>query len=494
MKHLYVLAFVLFNVTFSQINLDTSFNGAGLFNDNTPESQGPFVIKDFVELPSKAVILVGEKRLTNSIFGQNDLMVVKLKADGTVDTSFATNGVYRLNYQNDYDYASSVALQADGKILVGGGISSGGAFHGGLIRLNPNGSLDPSFGSGGIKLYHLSSAQDHINDILVTTSGIYLGYQKGVNGSVIQQSVILKVLVNGDLDTSFGTNGVLEFSYASGAVHESLKIAKDASNRLIALYHESISGVGKLKVWRVSMTGAIDTSFGVNGVFEHAQTNDNCNIQVKGNELFLTGQHSSPGVKLMKVRENGQLDATFGVSGVVNVNPNHSFAKDLIVHDDGKITVAGSRVGNKATLYRFNANGTIDTSFGTNGVLSFDHAGIKVFKYNSDKSKYLGVSYTLEGLMFKPLSWIGRYTDTTLSIQEQDYVVGVAVYPNPMKEVLNIQSNTIVQRIVLHDALGKKVMEVSNSNSLNTSGLSKGVYMLAITFKNGQQLVKKVVK
>ena len=496
MKQIYLLAFVLFNVTFSQINLDTSFNTTGLFNDNTPASQGPFVIKDVVELPSKAIILVGEKRLTNSIFGQNDLMVVKLKADGSLDLTFATNGVYRLNYQNDYDYASSVAVQSDGKILVGGAISSGGAFHGALIRLNQSGSLDTTFGSGGIKLYHLSSAQDKINDILITTSGIYLGYQKGVNGTIVQRAAICKVLNNGNFDTSFGTNGVLDFNYTSGASDEALKLVQDSSNRLVAQYYSS-STTSKVKVWRFSTEGNIDTSFGANGLYEYVQTDAFCNIRAMGNSLMLLGGNSGPGITLRKLKENGQLDTTFGASGVVVFNQNNSRAKDFVVHNDGRLTVAGSSAGNKATLYRFLSNGTTDASFGTNGVLPFDHSGVTVFKYNSNKSQYLGISFTVDTSNLaspKPLSWIGRYSDTTLSITDQNYNVGVTIYPNPMKEVLTIKSSAIVQQMALYDALGKKVLEQSNTNTLKTSVLSKGIYLLELTFKNGHRVIKKVVK
>ena len=497
MKHIYLLAFMLFNVTFSQISLDTSFNTTGLFNDNAPASQGPFVIKDVVELPSKAIILVGEKRLTNSIFGQNDLMVVKLKANGTVDTSFATNGVYRLNYQNDYDQANAVALQADGKILVAGDISSGGAFHGAIIRLNADGSLDTTFGSGGIKLHHLSSAQDKINDILVTDSGIYLGYLKGVNGTVVNRASVCKILANGNLDTSFGVNGVLDFNYTSGASDEELKLLQDASNRLVAQYYSSFSGGSKVKVIRFSTAGSIDTSFGTGGVYEYQQNDSSCNMRVIGNTLVLSGRNSGAGIVLRKLKENGQLDTSFGTSGVVTFDKNNSRAEDVVIHDDGKITVAGSSAGNKATLYRFQSNGAIDTSFGTNGVLTFAHSGIRVFRFNNEKSKYLGISFTIDSSNMaspKPLSWIGRYTDMTLSISDESYDNDVVIFPNPMKERLYIKTKAVVKYIKLYDTLGKTMLVSMNSKAINTSGLSAGLYVLEVVFKNGQTVVKKVVK
>src|SRR6185369_4314536 len=132
------------------------------------------------------------------------LAVLRLDTDGSVDTSFGTGGVYA---NGAIEGEQSVVFQSDGKIIVGGALDQGCAPCGdfAVLRLNTNGTLDTTFGSGGIASTNLNGA-DRIKDLeiepddsIVAVGGVGFGF------SGAGETGIVRFLANGALDPSFGT-------------------------------------------------------------------------------------------------------------------------------------------------------------------------------------------------------------------------------------------------------------------------------------------------
>jgi uncharacterized delta-60 repeat protein len=148
--------------------------------------------------------------------GAWDFGVVRYNVDGTLDASFGVGGVLTTDLAGHQDEASAVVVQADGRILVvGGGVLPnpfGHFFDFAAVRYDTNGALDSSFGVGGKVLTDFTSGSDFANDVVIQADG------KIVLGGWIAHPANIEVLIdfgaarydaNGALDSTFGANGLV---------------------------------------------------------------------------------------------------------------------------------------------------------------------------------------------------------------------------------------------------------------------------------------------
>ena len=264
---------------------------SGEFSDNDVVDEGPFQMKGVRVLPDSKLIVFGDKKLTISLSGQNDLMLVKLTEDGTVDTSFADNGIFRLDVDGNFDRVEDVELLPDGKILVAGATSVGGNFHGYVLRLNADGSLDETFQSDGIRIIpRLTGGQESVNDILVSGENIYLAYMKGnATYPARQYAVLGKMTLDGELDETFGSEGFVKLPNESeDDTHSDFKLMLTTSNKLIASYAIPIQA--KATVWCLETDGTINTDFADDGKFEIESYYTHLNVRERfdGKYIVLT--------------------------------------------------------------------------------------------------------------------------------------------------------------------------------------------------------------
>lgn len=288
--------------------------------------------------------------------------------DGTLDTSFGTNGKVVTTVNGVVEKAKGVALQSDGKIVVAGytySEISGNDFV--CIRYNTNGSLDTSFGNNGKVTVDLQlGSDDKANglDIEANTGKIILGgySDDGTN----KQGALVKLNTDGSLDTTFGTQGKVLTDFTPSA---NATIRQDEF-RVIKIHQ---------------LTGNI----------------------IAGGTSFLATNDSKP--IMARYTSNGSLDTTFNTTGKITSLPNtidgwtFLFSiEDLAVKSNGKITAVGYIKPTTGALYyysdnytcRINANGTLDTTFDQDGYDSFLYATsdnvASSIVLNPDDSFYFG--------------------------------------------------------------------------------------------------------
>jgi len=249
-----------------------------------------------------------------------DPLVVRVLHDGGIDTSFNIGGV------GPDESVSCLALQADGKILVGGGFRN---FNGrpsrGIVRLNTDGSLDTSFAS-------LTSASFlRVAEIVVQPDGKILiaGTLPNINGSTMNNLVRLDS--NGNLDVAFNANLV------SGQVIEDVKLQSDGKILLGGLF-SNINGIPRQNLARLHSNGSVDTSFntamGANSYITDMAIQADGKIIVGG--LFTTYAGMGRG-RIARVNADGSLDASF-FPGIGFNNP----VNRVVLHTNGSILVVGS--------------------------------------------------------------------------------------------------------------------------------------------------------
>jgi len=199
-------------------SLDETFNGTGktIVNLNTnPEIYDAYNMVYGITLQADGKILV-VGNTTNPLGTDVDMVVLRINDNGSLDSSFDKDGILILHFSDNWDQCLSVALQNDGKIIVGGSSSTESATYFALARLNPDGSLDNSFDGDGKQTTDMGPYwTDMINSFAIQPDGkiIAAGYTEIIyNG--IGGGGLVRYNTNGSIDSSFGDNGKVLSPYA----------------------------------------------------------------------------------------------------------------------------------------------------------------------------------------------------------------------------------------------------------------------------------------
>jgi uncharacterized delta-60 repeat protein/uncharacterized repeat protein (TIGR01451 family) len=297
---------------------------------------------------------------------------------GDLDPSFGTDGKVTTDFLGDTDECHDMAIQTDGKIvLVGRSNGSGGDFDFALARYNSDGSLDTSFGSGG------KVTTDFGNDEIGYAVAIQSDGKIVAVGSSWWPSssswALARYNSNGNLDTSFGSNGKVITDLGSGKDHAT-DIAIQPDGKIVVTGSREGGSVNSFYAYDIALVcynsdGSLDTSFGSSGKviadFGREETGSALAIQADG-KIVIAGQsiaYYNHYPLLARYNSNGSLDTSFGSNGKV-IDSFGGGYNDVAIQTDGKIVVVGGEAD--FILVRYNSNGSLDTSFGTDGKVTTD--------------------------------------------------------------------------------------------------------------------------
>jgi uncharacterized delta-60 repeat protein len=309
-----------------------------------------------------------------------------LQANGALDTSFGSGGIV----SNTLSAAKALALQADGKLLALGGLT--------LSRYNANGSADISFGTGGkVTVVANGGTIDAMQALTLQSDGkiVVVGYTS-LPTSFNDDMVVLRYNSDGGLDTAFGTGGkvVSDFSLADRAhavlVQNDGKIVVAGFITLGTL----VTADQDIALVRYQPTGALDTGFGNGGKatvniagksdFGYAAALQSDGKIVVAGRVGVDGG-SNPDFGVARFLADGSIDTTFNTSGTARIDFGGDVwdeAGDLIIQADGKIVLGGithPAGGFRYALARLTNAGIIDTTFGSNGLVSTSFTGSNDF-------------------------------------------------------------------------------------------------------------------
>jgi uncharacterized delta-60 repeat protein/LPXTG-motif cell wall-anchored protein len=275
-----------------------------------------------------------------SIGGSDDFALVRYNTNGTLDTSFDSDGIVTTNLGgNGYGY--SVAIQQDGKILVAG--DTGGDFA--LVRYNTNGTLDTSFdgvtGTGnGIVTTNLGG-NDYGNSVAIQPDGKIL-----VTGRTDNLIALVRYNDDGTLDTSFegvtGTgNGIVKTLIGGSAAGNSVAIQQDG--KILVAGQTQINGSTDYALVRYNTNGTLDNSFDTDGkVTAHLGGIDRGHsVAIQQDGKILVVGYTENRFGLLRVNSDGTRDTSFGSAGIVFTAFVGSAARSVAIQPDGKILVAG---------------------------------------------------------------------------------------------------------------------------------------------------------
>ncbi len=318
-------------------------------------------------------------------------VVFRHLANGNLDNSFGTGGKFTSNFSAS-TLINDMILQPDGKILLCGHISSGGAVHPLVVRLHANGIIDSSFGSAGKSIIsYYSTGVSHAIGIALQQDGKIVGLTCPSSAQTVQLG-LFRINADGSLDNSFDGDGKLISNLLEVIPNDrtgGIKVQPDG--KIVIVASKYVGATQQIGVARFNTDGSFDNSFGTNGIYisnHPAGIVGTClAIQPDGKILAGGSTYANLGVTgdfaLIRFTTTGQPDSSFGTNGfaitdVVSGSGDIGFV--IAVQNDGKILMSGDvaiiAVGRNLCILRFTSNGLLDNTFGTNGKLSITETGM----------------------------------------------------------------------------------------------------------------------
>lgn len=428
-------------------SIDTTFGDAGTgvqsYSVGAPFVNGGYNPYQFAVQADDKIVIMGFQRNDTYL---NAYWVARLLPNGALDTSFNGTGYLDLSFGTQQDRGRCIAIQNDGKILVGG-TSGNAAEYFSVARLNPDGSLDTGFGIGGKVQTPFTGNESFAQSIVVQPDNkiILGGYT--VNAPHAKDFALARYNTNGTLDTGFGING---------------KVITTIGNNSDLITQLSVQPDGKI----------------VAGGY--------------------TSSENFPWMCLVRYMPNGAIDTSFGVNGIVINNDDNSRNCTIARQNDGKYLIAGCVDGIYFLIIRYNTDGTKDTSFGMNGVVNAFPAtygaAIKVLIQPDNKIVACGGTNSTDFL--QQCYAIVRMNPGTLGINET-LPLDLKLFPNPTTGAVRFDNSDYkINSVLVFDSLGQKILTRTDYNqnisTVDLTSLASGIYFLQLEGPRGISKAKVV--
>ncbi len=500
----------VFNNTIAQDGLlDLSFNGNGFYFTAVGESYSGLT-KVAIQNDGKIIGL-------GSMFdGDNgNSMLIRFNIDGSIDESFGEAGFVYTDLETGIESGSDLVIQNDQKIIVASRVGVGFFLNLlELVRYDPNGNIDLSFGTDGYVITDLDFTFDQSYSIAMQNDGkIIIGTT--IDTATDQAFGVLRYNSNGSLDTTFGNDGLAIALIGTNNSSATDVAIQDDGKIIVGGYTWTDSY--EIALARFTTSGVLDTSFDTDGkiITSLGSSQDyGKSIAIQEDQKILVAGYTQNGtnsdIALVCYNPNGSLDQNFANGGIYTSDTPDEYesVNSLVIQPDGKILITG-KGGTSGDAYdflvaKYLSNGILDSSFGTDGLVTTSITGYNDFgrdiQLQSDGKIVVGGACYNELETFDVA--IARYTNSgaTDIIQLNAKESLISIYPNPCKDYINISSDILINgsMVKIYNSLGDLVKEINQHSTLrakiHTGDLKCGLYTIVISNANGllssQQFMK----
>ncbi len=398
-----------------------------------------------------------------------DFALARYGIDGQLDTSFGSGGKVTTPFGSSDDFAASLALQTDGKLVVAGSTWNGTNYDFALARFNTNGTLDTAFDTDGKVTNTFSSTNDYITSVAIQTDGkiVVAGFSE-LNGT--DDFAVARFTMTGALDITFDLDGKLTTAFGSSRdIAEEVLLQTDG--RLIVL-GSSWNGTNyDFAIARYLPTGVLDTTLDGDGkqttAFGTGDDFASSGVLRSDGKLIVVGRYRAGenyDLAVARYNSNGGLDSTFDSDGkqVFAFSSGDDAAIDVALQSDGKIVVTGftnsGGSGDFATA-RLNSDGTLESYVaearvvdlgldrrGTEGqsvtltsIIRDPHPGGGALTFAWQVNGLPLAGQTTSSLAYTPAD-NGTYTVTLIATDPDD---GNRTYSDPLKLVVSNVAPTV---------------------------------------------------
>ncbi len=381
------------------VRLDPTFGNGGLITydiggpgpggPNTDHEDEPYWL---ALQPDGKIVIAG--KANNRGTGSMDFAALRFQPNGALDPTFGWGGVVLIDFVGAWDEALSVAMQPDGKIVLAGlaGRPNGNSDFG-LARLNANGSRDTSFGWNGLVMTDYFGLKDQALGVAVLPDGKIVAGGYATRSSTGSDLALARYNSNGSLDATFGIGGLSIADYwgKTDALYK-LQIAPDGKVVGTGIATRA-DGTTDFAIARFTANGAPDNTLGWGGrvaldFFGKSDLGLSLLLMPDGKivagGLAFNPATNSQDLALSRFNTNGSIDPSFGSAAKPGIVVTDYFglydqALWLVLQPDGKILTFGHAKhpvrSFEFALARFTPNGTLDPSFGVGGHVSTDFFG-----------------------------------------------------------------------------------------------------------------------
>jgi len=296
---------------------------------------------------------------------------------GNPDGDFDADGKLMTAIGTGEDIGCDVVVQPDGRIIVAGYAATINGSDGAFVRYFPDGSLDNSFGAGGIVLVDVASMNDYIVTVVLQDDGKIIAGGTSITASE-NDFLVIRLNTDGSPDISFGTNGIVitDFSGFHDVINS---IDTDSDGKIIAAGYTSDGATFSFAIAKYNTDGSLDQSFADHGlqVTSVGDGDDYANgVVVQPDDKIvaagLSVNNGSGEIGIVRYNPNGTPDNTFGFNGMVmtDIQTWYDYANSIVLQPDGKIIVAGNSqnaVNYDFGIVRYNPDGSLDLTFSDDG-------------------------------------------------------------------------------------------------------------------------------
>jgi uncharacterized delta-60 repeat protein len=271
--------------------------------------------------------------------------LLRFNSDGSVDPTFGNGGIVATNIGVDDDQAYAIARQPDGKIVAAGrrGIqfypSEQRKGNVALARYNPDGSLDTTFGTGGKVINDFGQGlESYALELIIQPDGKLI-----IAGESSYEFLAARYNSNGTLDSTFGNGGSALVNFSSNWDHGRDAVLQADGKIILVGIAEVNSPYDSFAVARVNPDGSLDQSFGDGGKVVMVNQGDLEAAALQNDGKLIALGTSGAALKLLRFNLNGSLDSTFGNGGTITTMFGGSAAEgsDLVFQPDGKLLAGG---------------------------------------------------------------------------------------------------------------------------------------------------------
>ena len=467
---------------------------------------GGFVTTDIGGLQDKcySILIQSDDKIVVAGYSMNssnntDFSLARYTSNGALDVTFDTDGKTVLDFANSNDYAYSAAMQDDGKFVLAGFMYNVSDPDFAVARFNADGSPDNSFGTGGKVTTAFGSNADYAESVAIQSDGKIVVAGRTATPGNPNLFALVRYNSNGTLDNTFDTDGAVTTAFGTSS-GEPRSVAIQSDGKILVGGSISIppDNVRHYMLVRYNSDGSIDNTFDTDGIVTTSIGGANDlgqSVLLQPDGKIILGGYDAVvnGFVLVRYNSNGSVDNTFGTagSGISDFGTFYSYAYAAALQDDGKIILAGN--SNISTLdfvlMRYNSDGTLDNTFGVDGESVLDFGG------SNDEGMAVGIQSDGK-IVMAGTYWdapntddnfsLARFNGDPVGIEESTAEENtVTVFPNPFSNELTIKGLTGKGELAISDVAGNECLHVLTGNNaelkITTSFLSPGFYMLNYT-------------
>jgi uncharacterized delta-60 repeat protein len=430
------------------------------------------------------------------IGSQYHFALSRYNTNGSLDNTFGNNGIVTTIIGNQGSSAKAIKIQTDGKIIAAGYSRLGSQFIFSLTRYNFNGSLDITFGSNGIITTSIGTSSTAFAIDIQADGKILVAGQGKAGTEVI--FALCRYNTNGSLDNTFGTGGIV-ITYI-GTYGMACAMDIQADGKIVMAGISTNGGQPFFALTRHNSNGSIDNTFGSGGIVTTSigAASDATAIAIQADGKIVVAGQAQQHFALSRYNTNGSLDNTFGIGGIVNeASGTSSRFYDIDIQADGKILAAGysdNGLQYHLALSRYITNGSLDITFGSNGIVitSIGTSSSLATAIAIQTDGKIVVSGCSAGGVGAPEINLVRYNNN-LAADISDYsniTSQISICPNPFSNATTLNTNKIFENAIflVYNPLGEQVRKIDNISgqtfTFYRENLDEGIYFYQLNENN----------